>query len=139
MLTFQFLKTPACDQIKAIICLYQEAKWWSAGIDDQDLIKAIVAGSHCFCVATTNNKIVAMGRAISDGASDAYIQDVVVSKAFRHQGIATQIITRLIEKLEADGIGWIGLIAENNTTAFYHRFGFTPMENAISMLRLRKL
>jgi aralkylamine N-acetyltransferase len=139
MLTFQFLKTPTCDQINALICLYQEAKWWSAGIDDQDLIKAIITGSHCFCVAETNNKIVAMGRAISDGVSDAYIQDVVVSKAFRHQGIATQIIKRLIEKLEADGIGWIGLIAENNTTAFYQPFGFVSMKNSIPMLRLRKL
>ena len=139
MLTFHFLKTPTCDQINAIICLYQEAKWWSAGIDDQDLIKAIITGSHCFCVAAANNKIVAMGRAISDGVSDAYIQDVVVSSVFRHQGIAAQIVTRLMGKLEADGIGWIGLIAENNTAGFYHRFGFKPMENSIPMLRLRKL
>ena len=139
MLTFLFLNTPTCDQIDALIYLYQEAKWWSAEIDDRDLIKAIITGSHCFCVATAKHKIIGMGRAISDGASDAYIQDVVVSKAFRHKGIATQIITRLIEKLEADGISWIGLIAENNSAGFYHRFGFTSMENSTPMLRLRKL
>jgi ribosomal protein S18 acetylase RimI-like enzyme len=139
MLTFLFLKTPTCDQINALICLYQEAKWWSAETDNRDLIKAIITGSHCFCVATVDQKIIGMGRAISDGVSDAYIQDVAVLKAFRHKGIATQIITRLIEKLEVDGIGWIGLIAENNTADFYHRFGFTPMENSAPMLRLRKL
>jgi spermidine synthase len=86
-----------------------------------------------------DNKVVGMGRAISDGVSDAYIQDVMVSKIYRHQGIATQITILLIEKLEADGIGWIGLIAEKGSAGFYRRLGFTPMANSTPMLRLRKL
>jgi predicted N-acetyltransferase YhbS len=54
-------------------------------------------------------------------------------------GIGSQIIIMLIEKLEADGIGWIALIAEKDSAGFYHQLGFAPMVNATPMLRLRKL
>jgi ribosomal protein S18 acetylase RimI-like enzyme len=139
MFSFQFLHTPTDDQIDQLILLYKEARWWSAATDNRDLIKGIVTGSHCFCVATANTKIIGMGRSISDGVSDAYIQDVMVSKPFRLQKIATEIITRLIKKLEEDGIGWIGLIAEQGSADFYRPFGFEPMMNSTPMLRLRKL
>lgn len=139
MSSYKFLQTPTCNQIDELILLYQEAGWWSAGINNRDLINGIITRSHCFCIAVADNKIVGMGRVISDGVSDAYIQDVMVSKLFRHRGIATQIVILLIEKLEADGIGWIGLIAEKGSAGFYRRLGFAPMANSTPMLRLRKL
>ena len=66
-----------------------------------------------------------MGRAISDRASDAYIQDVTVDRAFRRQGIGSRMVARLVERLELDGIGWIGLIAEGDSSGFYERIGFS--------------
>ncbi len=136
---YQFLQTPTCDQIDQLIALYQEAGWWSAGIDNRDVLMRIISGSHCFCVAVIENRIVGMGRSISDGASDAYIQDVTVTKSFRRKGIAGGIVTELIKKLEADGIGWIGLIAERGSAEYYRPLGFEPMPDSTPMLRLRKL
>jgi aralkylamine N-acetyltransferase len=136
---YQFLQSPADDQIDQLIILYQEAGWWSAEIDSRDLLKGIISGSQCFCVAMIENKIVGMGRSISDGVSDAYIQDVTVAASFRRKGIAGRIVTELIKKLEADGIGWIGLIAENGSAEFYRSLGFDPMPDSTPMLRLRKL
>jgi spermidine synthase len=80
-----------------------------------------------------------MGRSISDGVSDAYIQDVTVSKPFRGKGIGSQLVTKILEKLEKDGIEWIGLIAERGSARFYQPLGFTEMSNSTPMLRLRKL
>ena len=139
MLSFKFIKYPDPDQLDQLITLYQEAGWWSAATDSLDLIKGIIAGSHCFCVATVGNRLVGMGRAISDGVSDAYVQDVTVLKEFRRRGIGTKLVSQLIEKLEADGIGWIGLIAESGSADFYRPLGFAPMPNSAPMLRLRKL
>jgi aralkylamine N-acetyltransferase len=136
---YQFLQTPTYDQIDQLITLYQEAGWWSVEKDSRDLLKGIISGSRCFCVAVIDNRIVGMGRSISDGVSDAYIQDVTVAKAFRRKGIASRIVTELIENLEADGIGWIGLIAENGSAEYYRPLGFEPMPNSTPMLRLRKL
>ncbi len=136
---YQFLKSPTHDQVDQLINLYQEAGWWSAETDSRDVLKGIISGSHCFCVAVIENKIVGMGRSISDGISDAYIQDVAVTKPFRRKGIAGRIVTELIKKLEADGIAWIGLIAEKDSAEYYRPLGFDPMPNSIPMLKLRKL
>ena len=139
MPSYQFLQTPTHDEIDQLIALYQEAGWWSAEIDSHDVLKGIISGSHCFCVAVIENRIVGMGRCISDGISDAYIQDVTVAKSFRRKGIASRIVTELIKKLEADGIGWIGLIAEKDSAEYYRPLGFDPMPNSTPMLRLRRL
>jgi aralkylamine N-acetyltransferase len=136
---YQFLQTSTDDQIDQLITLYQEAGWWSSEIDSRDVLKGIISGSHCFCVAMIENRIVGMGRSISDGISDAYIQDLTVTKSLRQKGIASRIVTELIKKLEADGIGWIGLIAEKGSAEFYRPLGFDPMPNSTPMLRLRKL
>jgi aralkylamine N-acetyltransferase len=139
MPVYQFLQKPDHNQIDQLITLYQDAGWWSADMDSRDLLKRIISGSHCFCVAVIEDRIVGMGRSISDGVSDAYIQDVTVATPFRGKGIARRIVTELIRKLEADGIGWIGLIAEKGSADFYSPLGFEPMPNSTPMLRLRKL
>lgn len=104
-------------------------------MDNAKTVKKIISGSHCFVIANIKNKIIGMGRAISDHVSDAYIQDVTVQESFRGQKIGTRIIAMLIEKLNQDGIHWIGLIAEKNASPFYEPLGFTIMPNAAPMLR----
>ena len=119
------------------------AGWWqAAGTKESDVshIRDLVSGSHCFLIATPavdsdrEQPIIGMGRSISDGVSDAYIQDVVVTSSHRGQGIATQIIKRIVDRLQADGIGWIGLVAERNTQKLYKSIGFDPMADATPML-----
>jgi spermidine synthase len=71
--------------------------------------------------------MIGMGRALSDLSSDAYIQDVVVLRDYRGQGIGRQIIRTLITGLRAHGVDWIGLIGEPGTHRFYESLGFWPM------------
>ena len=115
--------------------LYRLAGWWTEEADNPSLVAGIVAGSHCFLVARQAKTIFAMGRAISDGVSDAYIQDVTVDPAFRRQGIGSQMVAALVTRLEADGIGWVGLIAERKTHPFYRPLGFSPMADSVPMLK----
>jgi len=111
------------------------AEWWTDGVDDRAQISQLIAKSHCFAIATIGERIIGMGRAISDGISDAYIQDITVSESFRRKGIASRIVEELVKKLHEDGLYWIGLIAERGSQEFYLRLGFKPMENATPMLR----
>lgn len=141
MTAFSFLTRPTDVQLDAILALYRLAGWWpSAGAADRDRaqVQGIVAGSHCFLVATetgeVNAPVIGMGRSISDGASDAYIQDVAVAAAYRGRGIATEIIERLVCRLRSDGLEWIGLIAERNTQKLYEPLGFSPMADSVPML-----
>jgi len=134
MLTYSVLFDPTSDQIEQITALYRNEGWWSKESDDPDQVAGIVSGSHLFLIAEKAEEIVGMGRAISDGSSDAYIQDVTVKREFRGQGIGTAIIKELISRLKTDGMEWIGLIAERNSHGFYSRLGFSPMPNAVPML-----
>ncbi|WP_372682241.1 GNAT family N-acetyltransferase [Desulfosarcina sp.] len=135
MIEFSFLKTPNRIDIDRLTELYRQAGWWADEADNPSLIAGIVAGSHCFLVARQAKSIIAMGRAISDRISDAYIQDVTVDPAFRGQGIGSQMVAALVARLEADGIGWIGLIAERKTHPFYRPLGFSPMADSVPMLK----
>jgi spermidine synthase len=138
MPAYRFLKkNPSIDQIEQILRLYRMAGWWTDSPNDRQAAAGIIAGSHCFRVALFQKQIIAMGRAISDGVSDAYIQDVMVNPEFRNKGIASRIVRDLVHQLESDGIGWIGLIAERGSQGFYRRFGFAPMQDATPMLRLK--
>jgi spermidine synthase len=133
-----FLTAPTHDQIRQIIELYYAEGWMQPGPDNAELVTRIISGSHCFMIARMNDgEIVGMGRGISDRVSDAYIQDVTVKKTYRGQGIGSEIIRKLLERLCADGLTWIGLIAERGSHGFYTPLGFEKMPNATPMLNLQ--
>lgn len=135
MIDYRFIDRPSHADIQRLTRLYRQAGWWHDKADHPSLVAGIVAGSHCFLVARQAGEIIAMGRAISDRVSDAYIQDVTVDPDHRRQGIGSQIIAQLVARLEADGITWIGLIAERKTHPFYRPLGFAPMADALPMLK----
>jgi spermidine synthase len=144
MPAFSFLSRPTDAQLNDILALYRLAGWWQSSgnpVQDRNQIRGLVEGSHCFLIATESSAletpVIGMGRSISDGVSDAYIQDVVVSPACRGRGIATEIVGRIVRRLKGDGIDWIGLVAERNTRKLYEPLGFTPMADSVPM-RYRK-
>jgi spermidine synthase len=110
------------------INLYKEAGWWDSNAPiPPSSIDKIVKGSFCFVGAFQNGKMIGMGRSLSDGHSDAYIQDLVVLKAFRNKGIGKKITSRIIEILSENKIDWIALIAEPGSEKFHQKNGFKKM------------
>jgi len=125
----------------AVKRLYQDAGWWEENDEAGDgcaWIDDLVRRSFCFVGAFCGGELIGMGRAVSDGVSDAYIQDVVVLQKFRRAGIGYDIIEKIIEFLQSRRIGWIGLIAEPGTQPFYQRLGFEPMAGYTPMLLKKK-
>ena len=109
--------------------LYRAGGWLKEEYDPKE-IPLLIKGSFLFAVAVDikTGRAVGMGRVISDGVSDGYIQDLVVLPEYRKTGIGTQIVSTLVKKCVELGISWIGLIAEPDTEKFYLPFGFHPME-----------
>lgn len=110
-----------------IVSLYREGGWWKDDYDPNG-IPALIEGSFLFAVALRigEDRAVGMGRAISDGVSDAYIQDVVVRGDLRGEGIGGMIVRSLLDECRERGLEWIGLIAEEGTEHFYSELGFRP-------------
>lgn len=117
----------------AVVAMYESAGWWREGEAGRAAVGPMVAGSFAFLVVTEGEHTIAMGRAISDGVSDAYIQDVVVLPTHRGRGIGGEIVTRLTRHCRERGLVWIGLVAEPGTTAFYERLGFREMKGFVAM------
>jgi len=117
-----------------IVSLYKAGGWWKESYD-KSTIKSMIAGSFAFAVAVDKDtgKAIGMGRIISDGISDAYIQDFVVLPKYRRQGIGKQLLNFLLEHCLAKGILWIGLIAEPGQESFYSSLGFKPMKDHTPM------
>ena len=114
--------------IEEIVELYKSAGWWQESSEARALIPSMVRGSFCFMVArSAGGRIVGMGRVISDGFSDAYIQDVTVLNPNRGRGIGRELVQRLTQYCLAQRIGWIGLVAEPGTQDFYKALGYTPL------------
>ena len=114
--------------------LYRAGGWWNEEWDPAGL-RALIAGSFAFAVAIdpAAKKAVGMGRAISDGVSYAYIQDLVVLPGYRGRGIGTMILSTLLDHCKSAGVTWVALVAEPGTEAFYTPLGFRRMEGHTPM------
>jgi ribosomal protein S18 acetylase RimI-like enzyme len=65
---------------------------------------------------------------VSNGLSDAYIQDLTVSPAYQGKGIGTELMNRMIAALKNRHIFMISVIYGNTElSSFYKRFGFFEM------------
>ncbi|MCX7905692.1 MAG: GNAT family N-acetyltransferase, partial [Elusimicrobiales bacterium] len=115
---FKSIKKINFKYFKEIKNLYKNAGWLES--DDNFIrIKNIIKNSYIFVVCFKGKKIVAMGRVISDGINDAYIQDFTVAPKYRRKNIGSKLLSFIVELLIKRGIKWIGLICEKGTENFY--------------------
>jgi ribosomal protein S18 acetylase RimI-like enzyme len=88
-----------------------------------------------------DDDLIAFARVVGDGGINLYIQDVVVHPDFQSIGIGSRMMSELFLRL--DGIVPVGasvsLIAANEVTGFYERFGFrTRAENRHMLIKWKK-
>ncbi len=125
--------------VEEIADLYRTGGWWKDTYEAAGLIP-LMKGSFAFAVAIDRktSKLTGMGRVISDGVSDGYIQDLVVLPEYRRGGVGTKIVATLIEACRVKGVLWIGLIAEPGSERFYEELGFRAMPGHAPMIYSRK-
>jgi spermidine synthase len=133
---YEFVSTAP---VEVIVELYKAGGWWQESPEARAVIEDMIRGSFCFMQARDGQgRIIAMGRAISDGVSDAYIQDVVVLKEFRGLGIGRELIRRLTRFCLERKIEWIGLVAEPGTQEFYEGLGYKELEGYRAMRHIKE-
>jgi predicted GNAT family acetyltransferase len=105
------------DQLAAMI----EAAGWAAR--SREVVAQQVAGARWVVSAWSDDRMVGLARAISDGVTNAYVSTVIVAEAFRGRGIATTLVKRLVG--DRTSIRWV-LHARPELHALYERAGFVP-------------
>lgn len=64
---------------------------------------------------------------VSNGVTDAYIQDLMVHPDYQGKGIGTELMNRMIAELKRRKIYMISVVYEEKLKPFYSRFGFFDM------------
>jgi ribosomal protein S18 acetylase RimI-like enzyme len=74
-----------------------------------------------------DKKLIGYVDTVSNGVTDAYIQDLAVDPAYQGQGVGTELMNRIISKLKEKKIFWISVMYDEKLQDFYKRFGFFQM------------
>jgi GNAT superfamily N-acetyltransferase len=73
------------------------------------------------------NKLVGYIDTVSNGLTDAYIQDLMVHPDYQGKGIGTALMNRVLQYLKDNRIYMISVVFEAKLLPFYSRFSFVDM------------
>nr|WP_240613313.1 GNAT family N-acetyltransferase [Brachybacterium endophyticum] len=85
-------------QIRAEVPAFEEtlalydAVGWDAYTEDPQTLGRALAGSTRVVTARQGERLLGIARVLSDGASIAYLQDVLVDPGSRHRGIGADLV-----------------------------------------------
>ena len=99
------------------------------GVRDPDKLRRSCEQSFLVCFAYLKNKLVGMGRAISDGEYQAAIYDLVILPEYQNKGIGQQVMEELHRRLP---VKTILLYAVPGKESFYRKLGYCKMLTAMA-------
>ena len=107
---------------------------WERRTADRERLAQLVRGSMFVVSAWEGDRLVGFARAISDGATNAYISTVAVLPECQKRGIGREVIQRLLAG--HDGIQFV--LHSEHASPFYRHLnvGFEPIDNML--VRRRK-
>lgn len=74
------------------------------------------------------DRLVGYAAVVSNGVTDAYIQDLMVHPDYQQQSIGRQLMQRTLERLRNEGIYMVSVIyGDAELQKYYEEFGFTTM------------
>lgn len=118
--------------IEEVISLYKSVGWGQAQCPNATY--NAIKNSTLTITAWHNNKLVGLGRAISDGCLTVYFPDLLVKPEYQRHKIGTEIMRLLLS--EFGNLHNQVLIAEDDMAReFYRKMGFSDEKSALSILK----
>lgn len=108
---------------------------WSAYTEDPQTLGRALAGSTRVVTAREGGRLVGLARVISDGASIAYLQDVLVDPGSRRAGIGRELVRAVFAPFAAVRQHVLLTDAEPGQRAFYESLGMTEAHDEHPPLR----
>lgn len=90
----------------------------------EECYKDSLKGSYFYICCYEENKLIGFLNVVSNGVTDAYIQDVIVNPEYHGKGIGTNLMNLAIRKLKEDNIYIISVLFQESLLPFYKKFGF---------------
>jgi len=111
------------------VSLRQDTDWGPITLAQAEAsLSASLCGISIYDSPQHGSKLIGMSRVIGDGILNLYIQDVIIAKDYRGQGLGERVMQLLIKVLKDTYPHdcTIGLMAAKDQSSFYTRFGFQP-------------
>ncbi len=83
-------------------------------------LKESFENSYAVCIAYAGKNIIGTARVLSDGVCNAYVVDVWTLSAYRRQGIASEMMRLLLERLPGQHV----YLFTDDAAGFYRSLGF---------------
>jgi len=91
-------------------------------------LKTSFENSFVVCVAYSESRIIGTARVLSDGVCNAYLVDVWTLSEFRHKGIASTMIQKLMSQLSGQHI----YLQTDDASELYAKLGFVEQPLGMS-------
>ena len=122
--------------LEEILPLYKAVGWTNYTQNPNMLEEAYKNSLHIIGALNEEGKLVGVLRAVGDGASILFIQDILVYPLYHHQGIGKKLLQLTLEKYK--NVYQIQLTTDDseNTVSFYESNGFTSLTslNCVSFI-----
>ncbi len=134
------LRPFAASDIEAVIELLQDVSAYRPPADTvADLARYFTTLENCHAwVAVLDGRLVAFGSLFVlnrvRGGRSGIIEDMVVSKAVRGQGIGRRVVEHLLEQARASGCFKVTLESSASAEPFYRSTGFVPAGQVMKSL-----
>ena len=114
--------------LEEIINLYQSVGWTNY-LERISILEEAYANSLCVIGAYDNEKLVGIIRAIGDGQTIVFVQDIIVLPEYQRKGIGTKLLKAVMDKFH--DVYQMELLTDNTekTKAFYRSVGFTASDD----------
>jgi len=114
--------------IDEIVALY-DAVGWSAYTRTPETLRSAIAGSSFVVIARRGPRLVGLARAISDGATICYLQDVLVAPDEQRSGIGRALVRAVLERYA--GVRQKVLLTDDEPgqRAFYESLGYAEIRD----------
>ncbi|MBS0197969.1 MAG: GNAT family N-acetyltransferase [Planctomycetes bacterium] len=102
------------------------ASYWSARIRRDILEKAIANSICCGAYDSATGAQVGFARAVTDGATFAWLCDVIVREDHRGRGLSKRMVETLLAHPDTQSLRrWV--LATRDAHGLYERYGFVPV------------
>lgn len=120
------IKTGIVPDKKDLLDLYNDASW-TAYTDEPDLLMEAIKNSLKVWTLWDGEKLIGLARTIGDGSTIAYLQDILILKAYQGQGLGSRLLSCILE--ENKNIRQFVLLTDNSemTKNFYKKAGLRPV------------
>jgi GNAT superfamily N-acetyltransferase len=111
-----------------LVALY-DAVGWSAYTRSPATLRAAVDGSSYLVAARRGGQLVGLARAVSDGATVCYLQDVLVLPGEQRHGIGRALVQAVLDRYRTVRQKVLLTDDEPGQRAFYERLGYQELRD----------